>query len=121
MAVPIQRRMTRAAPGALNVFALASDDITALTFHQMTKANALIDLFSAPQNAAGINYEIRILANGIEVGPAAFSIASDPASAGRAAIGPVSINGNTQIAYNVAQTLGALTAYSFVVKYQNRF
>jgi len=121
MAVPIQRRMTRALPGALNVFALATDDITALTFHQMTKPNNLVDAYSAPQNAAGINYEIRILANGIEVGPAAFSVGMDPASAGRAAIGPISINGNTQLAYNVSQNLGALTAYSFVVKYSNRF
>lgn len=121
MAVPIQRRMTRAAPGALNVFALASDDITALTFHQMTRANALVDLYSAPQPAAGVNYEIRILSGGIEVGPAAFSVASDPASAGRSAIGPIDIKANTQLAYNVAQTLGAVAAYSFVVKYSNRF
>ena len=121
MAVPLQRRMTRAAPGALNVFALATDDITALTFHQMTKSNALLDLYSAPAPAATVQYEVRMLANGIEVGPAAFSIASDPASAGRAAIGPININGNSQIAYNVSQTLGALAAYNFVVKYANRF
>ena len=49
-----------------------------------------------------------------------FSVAMDPASAGRSLPGPLGMSGG-QIAYAVRQVLGALTAYSFVIKYSNSF
>lgn len=117
---PIIRRYTRAAPGALNVDALATDDDTALTVQQLTIGNAILDITSAPQNAAGINYEIRLLKNNIQTGRTFFSVTMDPASAGRVVPGAIRL-ASGQIAYAVRQTLGALTAYSFIVKYNNGF
>jgi len=120
VSVPIIRRYTRAAPGALNVDALATDDDTALTVQQLNQPNSILDMFSAPQNAAGVNYEIRLLKNNVQTGRTFFSVAMDPGSAGRSAVGPVDISAG-QISYAVRQVLGALTAYSFAVKYNNGF
>lgn len=115
MAAPIFRRWTRAAPGALDVFALATDDITALGFYTIGTMNSILDIVSDPAPGAGVRYEIRLFKNGIDTGRSWFSNSLDPASAGRVAVGPVDLSpGN--IAFNVAQRLGALAAYSFVVK-----
>lgn len=114
MAAPIFRRWTRAAPGALDVFALATDDITALGFYTLGGNNSIIDIVSDPDPGA-LRYEIRLFKNGIDTGRSWFSSSLNPGSAGRVAVGPVDISpGN--IAFNVAQRAGALTAYSFVVK-----
>ena len=120
MATPIMRRYTRILPVALNVDVLATDDETALAVQQMNGPNAILDMYSAPQNAAGVNYEIRLLKNGVQTGRTFYSVAMDPASAGRSAVGPIDLTAG-QYAYTVRQTLGALTAYSFVVKYNNGF
>lgn len=123
MAVPIQRRYTFAAPAALNAFALASDNITNLTFTQTNRQNAILDAYSDPHYAAAERYEIRMMTGGIENGVAMFTDGMNPATAGRSAVGPIDIKGNTQISYNVAQraTGGGLAAYNFVIKYANRF
>lgn len=118
--IPIQRRYTRAAPGALNVDALATDDDTAQAVQQLNDTNEIVDLFSAPQPAAGVNYEMRLLKNNVQTGRTFFSVAVDPASAGRSDIGPLPLD-KGQIAWAVRQVLGALTAYSFVVKYSSSF
>lgn len=118
--IPIMRRYTRAAPGALNVDALATDDETGLGVQQLNRPNIILDLFSAPQPGAGVNYEIRLLKNNIQTGRTFYSVASDPGSAGRANVGPIALAAG-QIAYQVRQVLGALAAYSFVVKYSNGF
>lgn len=120
MAAPIMRRYTRAAPAALNVDALAIDDETALTVQQLNQPNAVLDMFSAPQPAAGVNYEIRLIKNNVQTGRTFYSVAMDPASAGRSAVGPIDLTAG-QYAYAVRQVLGALAAYSFVVKYNNGF
>jgi len=118
--ISIQRRYTRAAPGALNVDALATDDDTAQAIQQINLENALLDIYSSPQPAAGVNYEVRLLKNNVQTGRTYFSTAMDPASAGRSRIGNVPISPG-QIAYQVRQVLGALTAYSFVVQYDSSF
>jgi hypothetical protein len=120
MATPIMRRYTRAVPAALNIDAFATDDDTAQGVQQMNQGNAILDMFSAPQPAAGVNYEIRLVKNNIQTGRTFYSVAMDPASAGRSAVGPIDIT-NGQYGYQVRQVLGALTAYSFVVKYNNGF
>jgi len=118
--IPIMRRYTRILPVSLNTDVLATDDETAQGVQQLNRANVILDLFSAPQPAAGVNYEIRLLKNNIQTGRTFYSVASDPASAGRANVGPIAL-ASGQIAYQVRQVLGALTAYSFVVKYRNGF
>jgi len=118
--IPIMRRYTRILPLALNVDILATDNETAQAVQQLNRPNMILDIFSAPQNAAGINHEIRLMKNNIQTGRTFYSVASDPASAGRANVGPIALSSG-QIAYQVRQTLGALTAYSFVVKYRNGF
>jgi hypothetical protein len=127
MAVPLMRSYTT--PGlALNVFGLATDDITALTITQMNRSNTILDEVSNPQPTTGEIYQDRVLINGLESGVTFFSNASDPASAGRVVPGPVPIEvggaaGGKQVAFNCGQTtIGAGAAgYSFLVKYANLF
>jgi len=118
--IPIMRRYTRILPVSLNTDVLATDDETAQGVQQLNRPNVILDIFSAPQSAAGINHEIRLLKNNIQTGRTFYSVAMDPASAGRSNVGPIALSSG-QIAYQVRQVLGVLTAYSFVVKYSNGF
>ena len=124
MAVPIMRLYNFTLPTALNVFALATDSVTTLSVQQLNKDNAIIDFVNSPDNAAGILHQTRLLINNLEAGPTFFSSNSSSASSGRTVPGPLPIStngGGKQISYNVGQTLGAFTAYSFIVKYANLF
>jgi len=120
MAAPIMRRYTRILPTALNVDLLSVDDETQQSVQQLNSSNSILDMFSAPQPAAGVNYEIRLLKNNIQTGRTFYSVAMDPASAGRSAVGPIDLTAG-QYGYAVRQVLGGLAAYSFVVKYNNGF
>jgi hypothetical protein len=71
---------------------------------------------SAPAPAAGLLYQINILKNGVDTGKRVYSITIDPATAGRVAVGPLSLSPGDYY-FNVAQTLGGLAAYSFIVKF----
>lgn len=114
--IPIFRRWTRAAPAALDAFALATDDLTTpQTFYALAGTRDLQDIVSDPDPAA-LRYEIRLLKNGIDTGRAWFSQGLNAGSAGRVAIGPVTI-GAGNVGFSVAQRAGALTAYSFVTKF----
>lgn len=115
---PLIRRFTRVLPLALNAFVLATDDETALTFIRITSNNAILDVLSSPQPAAGVNYVIHVWKNGIDTGRRFYSEQLDPASAGRIAVGPIGLSPGDYF-FNVAQTLGVLAAYSFVVKLAN--
>ena len=120
MAVPLMRAYNAVAPAALNQFALATDNITGLTVQQLNRDNVILDFVDNPANAA------RLLVNGLEAGVTFFATASDPASAGRVVSGPIPITvgsmaGGKQLAYNVTQTTGALSAFPFIVKYANLF
>lgn len=114
---PIFRRWTRAAPGALDVFALATDDITAETNYLLSEMTDLQDLVSDPDPGA-LRYEIRLFKNGIDSGRAFFSQGLNPGSAGRVAVGPLRMKPG-KVSFSVAQRAGALTAYSFVSKFSN--
>jgi len=116
MAAPIFRRWTFAQPAALNAFALATDDITAETNYLLATQNELLDMVSDPAPGAGVAYEVDMMKNGIPNGRNFFSRSLDPASAGRVAIGPISLLAG-KIQFNVAQRLGALAAYSFLSKF----
>jgi hypothetical protein len=127
MAVPLMRSYTT--PGlALNVFGLATDDITNLTITQLNRSNVVLDEVSNPQPTGGEIYQDRLLINGLETGVTFFSNSSDPASAGRVVPGPIPIEvggaaGGKQVAYNCGQTtIGAGAAgYTFLIKYANLF
>ena len=127
MAVPLMRSYST--PGlALNVFGLATDDITNLTITQLNRSNVVLDEVSNPQPTGGEIYQDRLLINGLETGVTFFSNSSDPASAGRVVPGPIPIEvggaaGGKQVAYNCGQTtIGAgAAAYTFLIKYANLF
>ena len=120
------RAYTFAQPAALNTFALATDNITGLTVQQLNRDNVALDFVDNPANAAGVEHEARLLVNGLDSGVTFFSTASDPASAGCVVAGPIPITvgaaaGGKQLAYNCTQTLGAVSAFPFIVKYANLF
>ena len=113
--LPIQRRYTRALPLALAAFLAATDDRTNLTFTR-TGPNQIVDVINSPDPAAGLTYVIRIEKGGVDTGVELFSEGLSAASAGRMAVGPIGMRGG-DYTFQVAQTAGALAAYSFVVKY----
>ena len=129
MAVPIMRQYTRAAPAAaINVFALATDDVTGLSVQQLNKDNSIIDFVNAVQPLTTVQFQTRLFVNNLEAGPTFCSANSDPASAGRTVPGPLNISvggasGGKQLSYSSAQTIlgGGLQAYQFIVKYANMF
>jgi hypothetical protein len=127
MAVPLMRAYTYTA-GVLDVFTLATDDITGLSVQQLNRDNVILDFVSMVQPATAETYEIRTLVNGLESGVTFFSVSSDPASSGRVVPGPIPITiggaaGGKQLAYNSAQTTtgGGIVNYSFLIKYANLF
>ena len=128
MAVPIMRQYTRAAPGAINVFALATDDVTGLSVQQLNKDNAIIDYVNAVQPLTTVQFQTRLFINNLEAGPTFFSSNSNSNSAGRTVPGPLLVSvggasGGKQLSYSSAQTIlgGGLQAYQFIVKYANMF
>ena len=127
MAVPLMRSYTTtSAVVGLNVFGLATDDITGLTITQLNRSNIILDEVSNPIPVAGDIYQDRLLINGLETGVAFFSNSSDPASAGRVVPGPIPIEvggaaGGKQVAYNCVQSAGVAANYSFLIKYANLF
>ena len=129
MAVPIMRQYTRAAPlVSINVFALATDDVTGLSVQQLNKDNSIIDFVNAVQPTAAVQFQTRLFINNLEAGPTFFSSNSDPASAGRTVPGPLNISvggasGGKQLSYSTAQTVigGGVEQYQFIIKYANMF
>ena len=130
MAVPIMRQYTRAAGGVgvVNVFALATDDVTGLSVQQLNKDNSIIDFVNAVQPTAAVQFQTRLFINNLEAGPTFFSSNSDPASAGRTVPGPLNIavggaSGGKQLSYSTAQTVigGGVEQYQFIIKYANMF
>jgi len=128
MAVPIMRQYTRIAPGAINVFALATDDVTGLSVQQLNKDNSIVDFVNAVQPLTTVQFQTRLFINNLEAGPTFFSSNSNPGSAGRTVPGPLNIavggaSGGKQLSYSSAQTIigGGVQAYQFIVKYANMF
>ena len=126
MAVPLMRSYTTDVVGAINTFALATDDITGLSVQQLNRDNVILDETTASVPVAGDQYQDRLLINGLEAGVTFFSATSDPASAGRVVPGPIPITvgaqaGGKQLAFNCSQTAGVNAQYSFLIKYANLF
>ncbi|MBT6438148.1 MAG: hypothetical protein HOK72_00480 [Flavobacteriales bacterium] len=116
MTLPVIRRYTLAAPAALNTFNNLVDDVTGQAQFLLLSKNAIIDMTNDPDPAAGLRYEFVLNKNGLQTPVSAFSSAISPATAGRVAIGPVSLNPGNFI-WSGAQRAGALTATSVIVKY----
>ena len=113
MAVPIMRQYTRAAPAAaINVFALATDDVTGLSVQQLNKDNSIIDFVNAVQPLTTVQFQTRLFINNLEAGPTFFSSNSNAGA-----------SGGKQLSYSSAQTIlgGGLQAYQFIIKYANMF
>ena len=119
MSAPMITRFTRLLPVALGALLPATHDESGLTFIRVGTQNAILDIVSSPQPAAGVNYEIRIIKNNIDTGRRVYSTMSDPASAGRVTVGPIALSPG-DYRFDVQQVLGALTAYSFIVKFMRQ-
>jgi len=117
--IPIMRRYTKPNAGTLNVQELATDDITGLTFTQLSRANNILDAFNDP-TLAGQTYQFELFKNSISTGRFFFSGAMDTASAGRAAVGPVAL-AMGQLQLGITQTGGTAIATSLVLKFANGF
>jgi len=113
--IPIFRRYSKPNAGTINVQELSTDDITGLTFTNITKGNSIIDMFNDP-TLAGQRFTFELFKNSISTGRNFFSSAMDPASAGRTAVGPVDI-GPAQYQFGITQTAGTAVVTSFVTKY----
>jgi hypothetical protein len=118
---PIQRRMSKPNAGTVNVQELMTDDITGLTFVQLNRNNTLLDLYNDPDAAASVLYTYELFKNSISTGRNFFSSAMSTTSAGRAAIGPISLNPG-QLQMGSTQTAGTAVASSnIVLKFANGF
>jgi hypothetical protein len=119
---PIQRRMNiPAAPTALNAAQYMLDDITGLSFIQLTRANTLLDMYNDPDPGGVLTFTDEIHKNSISTGRNFFTSAMSTASAGRAAVGPIRL-AQGQFQMSSRQTAGALTrANAIVIKFANGF
>ena len=118
---PIQRRMSiPAVPTALNVPQFMTDDITTLTFIQLNRNNALLDMYNDPDPTAR-TYTDELFKNSISTGRNFFTSSMSTGSAGRAAIGPIRLAAG-QLQMSSAQTAGVLAVdNSIVLKFANGF
>jgi len=118
---PIQRRMTRGAAGTINVQRLLLDDITGLTFIQLSIPNTILDIYNDPTAPATVRYTNELFKNSISTGRNFFTSAMDTSSAGRAAIGPIKIAPG-QLQMGSTQTVGtAVNDNNIVIKFANGF
>jgi len=115
MAVPIFRRLSKPNAGTLNVQELMTDDVTGLTFVNITRPNSIIDMFNDP-TIAGQRYTFELFKNSISTGRNFFSSSLDTASAGRTAVGPVDLS-PAQYQMGATQTAGTAVVTSIVLKF----
>ena len=118
---PIQRRMGRGAAGTLNVQRLLLDDVTQLSFIQLSIPNTILDIYNDPTAPATVRYTDELFKNSISTGRNFFTSAMDTASAGRAAIGPIGLKPG-QLQIGSTQTAGtAVDDNNIVIKFANGF
>ena len=117
MTLPVIRRYTLAAPGALNVFGNLTDDVTTQAPFTLFAPNAILDLVNDPDPPATQRFEFRLLKNGSETPVKVFSTAVSPTTAGRVAVGPINMSVGQYI-WTGAERVGTLAATSIIVKYQ---
>lgn len=101
-----------------------TDDVTGLTFTQLSVPNIILDAFNAPDPSGGLTtntYKYQLFKNSVSTGRFFFSEAMSTSSAGRSAIGPINIAAG-QMQVGSTQTLGTAAAQSnIVVKFANSF
>ena len=118
---PIQRRMTKPNAGTVQVQELMTDDITTLTFIQLSIPNTILDIYNDPDPAATVRYTDELFKNSISTGRNFFTTAMSTGSAGRAAIGPIRLS-TGQLQMGSTQTAGtAVASNSIVIKFANGF
>lgn len=115
MPIPIFRRMSKPNAGTLNVQELATDDVTGLTFVNVTRPNSIVDMFNDPTIAAQ-RFTFELFKNSISTGRNFFSSSMDTASAGRTSIGPVDLSAG-QYQLGVTQTTATAQVTSVVLKF----
>jgi len=124
MQIPIQRRMSKPNAGTSGVAELMVDQVTQLTFIQLSTPNSILDIYNSPDASGGLNtniYEYELLKNSISTGRTFYSESMSTSSAGRAAVGPISISPG-QLQMTSKQTLGTAAAQSdIVIKFANSF
>jgi len=113
--IPIFRRISKPNAGTLQVQELGTDDVTGLTFVNVTRQNAITDMFNDP-TLANQRYTIELFKNSISTGRNFFTNAMDTASAGRTSVGPVDLS-TGQFQFGFTQTAGTAVVTSIVVKF----
>ena len=118
------RRYSKPSAGTANVEELMTDDVTSLTFTQLSVPNIILDAFNAPDPSGGLTtntYKYQLYKNSVSTGRFFFSESMSTSSAGRSAIGPINIAAG-QMQLGSTQTLGTAAAQSnIVVKFANSF
>jgi len=114
MALPAIRRYTSVV-GVLDIFNNMTDDVTGIAQFTLFAPNTILDVVNDPQPATG-TYEMRLLKNGSETPIKLFSSAMDPTTAGRMAVGPISMSVGQYI-WARAPRSAVVVANSIIVKY----
>jgi len=117
--VPAIRRYNLPLPTALNTRVRFVDQSTGLTFTHFNAGTVVLDMINDPDPAAGLRYTIFLIKGSVDTGREFFSTGLSAASAGRMSIGPIKIDGPSDLALEGAQTAGALTITSVAVKFSN--
>lgn len=114
--IPKWRRFTLAAT-VINVYAFASDDLTALTEISVPKGAVILDILNdKPGVPAYSGVEIELWKDGMPTGRTFFSQSLNPTSAGRGSIGPIPVTPG-RIGFRCRPTaLTSLGPYNFIVK-----
>lgn len=117
MAIPCIRNLEKLAAGVLGTPVLMTDAETGLTFVNITRNNAILDVVNNPLAVvAGDFYTINLLKNGIDTGRRFYSQAMASASAGRIAVGPIMLSpGN--YSFLITQTAGVAAVFAIAVKF----
>jgi len=92
-----------------------TDDVTGLTFVNVTRPNSIVDMFNDP-TLSGQRYTFELFKNSISTGRNFFSSAMDTASAGRTSVGPVDLS-TGQYQLGATQTAGTAVVTSIVAKF----
>ncbi len=114
--LPVVRRYTSVV-GVINVFNNMTDDVTTQAPFTLFSPNTILDVVNDPDPATG-TYEMRLLKNGSETPIKIFSSSISPTTAGRMAIGPISLSVGQYI-WTRAPRSAVVVANSIIVKYAN--
>jgi len=114
MVAPVVRQIDQAAAGALNTDVTLTDTQTTLAFQTLGTPNRLIDITNAFDPAAGLRYIIKLVRNGRE--QRRWTPAQLLTTVDRHVGFPVDMRAG-EVQWVGQQTLGALTAQSYLATY----